>query len=306
MYSEQNHIAEEQEKKNKRIALATSIGVHGLVLLAFLFVVAWRAPNPPLPEYGIELNFGSDDVGTGPVQPTEPAGSTQPSQDEEEQARNDQQQEEEKPQVEESKPQEAKPIEQPVVTKQESPVTLKEEKKVDPKPVEKPKEKEQKEVVKTETKPKETVTEDKSATKTTADKTTTDNKEGKPVSHGDDANKTGDKGDPKGLDEKGMFKGQLGGGSSGVGLSIAGWDWLDKPIPPKPTDQDQFGGKVVFAIEIDSEGYVTRITKKEGTLSFELEKRCKEAIERSTLQKTSPGKPAEKTTGEVTFYLSIK
>jgi len=300
VYSEQNHIAEEQEKKNKRIALATSIAVHGLLLLVFLFVVAWRAPNPPLPEYGIELNFGSDDVGTGPIQPTEPAGSTQPSQDEEEQARNDQQQEEEKPQVEESKPQEAKPIEQPVVTKQESPVTLKEEKKVDPKPVEKPKEKEQKEVIKTETKPKETVTEDKSATKTTADKTTTDNKEGKPVSHGDDANKTGDKGDPKGKIDADALYGKQGGGAGGAGLELAGWDWDFIPKPNVPNNET---GRVVFEIKVDDTGEIISIKTIERSVSLEAETICRKEIEKLTFSKKGTNVPPPISSGRITFVI---
>ncbi|MBX2946920.1 MAG: hypothetical protein KF725_13880 [Cyclobacteriaceae bacterium] len=302
MYSEQNHITEEQEKQNKRIALATTIGVHGLLLLAFLFVVAWRAPNPPLPEYGIELNFGTDDVGSGPVQPTEPAGSTQPSQDEVEQAKNDQQQVEEKPQVEESKPQEAKPIEQPVVTKQESPVTLKEEKKVDPKPVEKPKEREQKEVVKTETKPKETVTEAKSATKTTADKTTTDNKEGKPVSHGDDANKTGDKGDPKGKIDADALYGKQGGGAGGAGLDIEGWTWDYIPKPTIPSSES--GGRIVFEIRVDAAGELEGYKVIVNTLhTKEAEYACREAIEKLTFTKKDGAIIRSTTTGTITFLI---
>jgi len=299
VYTDQINKEEEQEKKNRQIALVTTIGVHGLVLLAFLFVVAWRAPNPPLPEYGIELNFGTDDVGSGPNQPTEPAGSTQPSQEEVEQAKNDQQQEEEKPQVEEAKPQESKPIEQPVVTKQESPVTLKEEKKVDPKPVEKPKEREQKEVVKTETKPKETVTEDKSATKTTADKTTTDNKEGKPVSHGDDANKTGDKGDPKGsLDDKALY-GKQGGGAGGPGLELAGWNWDFIPKPNVPNNET---GRVVFEIKVDDSGEIISIRTIERSVSLEAENICRKEIEKLTFSKTGVNVPPV-STGRITFVI---
>lgn len=299
MYSDQQHISEEKEKKNSRIALATSIGVHGLLLLAFLFVVAWRAPNPPLPEFGIELNFGTDDVGTGVEQPTEPAGSTQPSQDEVEQAKSDQQQEEEKPQLEESKPQESKPIEQPLVTKQESPVTLKEEKKVDPKPVEKPKEKEQKEVVKTESKPKETVTEDKSATKTTADKTTTDNKEGKPVSHGDDANKTGDKGDPKGKIDADALYGKQGGGGGGAGLELAGWNWDFIPKPNVPNNET---GRVVFEIKVDDAGEIISIKTIERSVSLEAETICRKEIEKLTFSKTGTNVPPI-SSGRITFVI---
>jgi len=60
---------EQQETKRNRIAFFTSLGVHLVILLLFLFSMAWRAPDPPLPEFGIELNFGDSDVGSGDIQP---------------------------------------------------------------------------------------------------------------------------------------------------------------------------------------------------------------------------------------------
>src|SRR5690606_22917293 len=68
-------MTEAQEKKSRRIALSSSIGVHVVILLLLLFVIAWRAPNPPLPEYGIELNFGTVSQGSGAVQPRTPAAA---------------------------------------------------------------------------------------------------------------------------------------------------------------------------------------------------------------------------------------
>lgn len=50
-----------------------SLSIHALVILLFAFLMAWREPNPPLPEYGIELNFGLDDAGSGDTQPLTPA-----------------------------------------------------------------------------------------------------------------------------------------------------------------------------------------------------------------------------------------
>lgn len=67
----------EQEKKNKKIGMAVSVGLHAIVLLIFFFILAWRAPDPPLPEYGIELNFGLDDAGYGDKQPVTPASRSQ-------------------------------------------------------------------------------------------------------------------------------------------------------------------------------------------------------------------------------------
>jgi protein TonB len=79
-------MSEHQERKNRRIAMITSVGIHGLLLLAFMLMMAWRAPNPPLPEYGIELNFGMDDQGGGEIQPeTSPGVQEEADQPKEEQ-----------------------------------------------------------------------------------------------------------------------------------------------------------------------------------------------------------------------------
>ena len=67
-------IMEMQEKKNRRAGILTSVGIHAALFLTFFFMMAWRAPNPPLPEYGIELNFGLDNQGSGDVQPETPVG----------------------------------------------------------------------------------------------------------------------------------------------------------------------------------------------------------------------------------------
>ena len=67
---------EEQNKKNKRNAAIVSVLVHSILLLAFLFILAWKEPDPPLPEYGIELNFGLDNVGSGELQPDTPANES--------------------------------------------------------------------------------------------------------------------------------------------------------------------------------------------------------------------------------------
>lgn len=291
-------MAAQDEKKNERIAMISSIAVHVILLLLFIFIVAWRAPDPPLPEYGIELNFGLDNQGSGNIQPDTPAGSEQPSEEDTNQTKNDKPQEEDIPEAsKEVKPQETKPIEQPVVTKQESPVSVKEEKKVETKPVEKPKE--QPKEVKVDPKPKETTTEEKSSAKTTADKTTTDNKDGKPVSQGDDANKTGDKGDPKGKLDADALYGKQGGGSGGVGLDLSGWNWDNIP---KPNVANNESGRVVFEIKVDDSGDIISIRTLERSVSLEAENICRKEIERLTFSKTGTNVPPI-STGKITFII---
>ena len=61
-----------EEKKNQRTALIVSSVFHVGLLILFFFLIAWKRPDPPLPEYGIELNFGLDDTGSGETSQPEP------------------------------------------------------------------------------------------------------------------------------------------------------------------------------------------------------------------------------------------
>jgi periplasmic protein TonB len=273
-----------QEKRNRNIGLVTSAGVHLTLLLLFLFLVAWRAPNPPLPEFGIELNFGVDDQGSGEVQPDTPPSSEATENEESEPVS-----------AEELSPETAA---EPVVeSQQESVVPLKEEKPKEvvgkPKETDKPKEEVKKEEpIKAEYKPEAS----------TDTKKTTDSK----VSQGDDKNKTGDKGNPEGsLDAKALY-GKQGGGGGGDGLSLqmSGWAWADQPsIPNVPDNED---GRIVFEIECDSEGDIIGIITKERGLSPKAEQLLKEEIRKNSLIRTSAGATPERSKGLVVFVLKTK
>jgi periplasmic protein TonB len=277
---------EQREKRNERIAWATSVGFHVALFLIFMFAVAWRAPDPPLPQVGIELNFGLDQQGSGDIQPETPVGQEQ-KEDITEESQQELPQDEVKPA--EPKPQESKPVEQTAVTKQESPLVVKEEKKE----AEKPKEKVPEKAVE-KTPAKEEV---KAAYKPTADKTET--KTGQPGSHGDDANKTGDKGDPKGtLDSKALY-GKPGGGSGGSSLDLAGWQWDAIPKPNVPNNES---GRIVFEIKVDSDGEIISIKTLERSVSLEAENICRKEIEKLTFSKTGSNVPAI-STGKITFVV---
>lgn len=287
MQPNQNKMSEQQERKNKRIAMLVSVGFHGLLLIAFMLMMAWRAPNPPLPEYGIEVNFGLDDEGGGDIQPEKSPGAEEETQP---------QQEEVQPEQEEVQEQvvEEKPVEQ-VVSKVESPVVVKEEKKETVKEVvkEKPVENKPKETPKEEIKPTDTkVTDGKKGETTT--------------SQGDDKGKVGDKGNPEGkLDAKALY-GQPGGGGggNGFGLSMGGWAWADEPkVPNLPDNED---GRIEFEIECDENGDIVRIETKQRGLSLKAEQLLKEEILRNSLVRTSAGKVPERSTGRVVFILKTK
>ncbi|HEY5824964.1 MAG TPA: hypothetical protein VIT44_11390 [Cyclobacteriaceae bacterium] len=275
-----------QEQKNRNIGLITSAGIHGGILLILFFLVAWRAPDPPLPEYGIQLNFGLDDQGTGDIQPEEPNVT--------EEIKEESKPEEQKPQEEtEVKPNDVKVTEQPV-SKQESPVVVKEEKKeVKPEPV-KEKPKEEKPLAEYK---KEEKKESKTDATTDGGKTTT--------SHGDDADKKGDKGDPEGsLDAKALYGKQGGGGGNGLALSMSGWAWADQPrIPELPDNAD---GRIIFEIECDEDGEIVGITTLERGLSPKAEQILKDEIRKNSLIRTSGGQVPARSKGRIVFSLKTK
>lgn len=291
-------MEEASERKNRRIAMAVSIGFHGLLFLLLFFLAAWRAPNPPLPEYGIELNFGLDDQGGGEIQPETPVSSDNSSEQVEEKTNETVEvKDQPKETVQETKE------ETPVVTKEENPVVVKEEKK--PTEIAKPKEKEEQkkkteEVVETkkETAPiKDTQAKQKDDTKKLGDNT---------QSHGDNPGKVGDKGNPQGtLDAKALY-GKQGGGNNGNGLSLSmsGWQWADQPkIPELPDNED---GRIVFEIECDAEGEIVGITTLERGLSPRAEQLLKDEIRKNSLVRTSDGKVPDRSKGRVIFLLKTK
>lgn len=283
-------MTDEQEKKSRKIAMATSLGIHAAVVLLLLFMVAWRAPNPPLPEFGIELNFGTDDVGIGDIQPETPVGSEEIQPEEAEEQPEDiplpEPDEISEEVVEEAAPEEPVSAEPDVVSKLESPVVVEEEaeKPID-KPAEKPLEKvvEKKPEVKPEEIPKAVY---KPKTQTAAEGTSKD-KPASPGSHGDDVNQPGDKGDPKGtIDSKALY-GKQGGGGGGVSMSGFGtFGYPEIETPPLP---DESYGVYEFRVKVDEQGYVISVTPVQRGLSFEAERRLKAAIQK--LQFIPKGNP---------------
>lgn len=303
----------EQEKKNKRIALLSTVGIQVLVLLLLFLIVAWRAPNPPLPEYGIELNFGMDTEGSGEIQPETPVGNEGDQQ--EEPAQQEEQPEEVKEIVkeevkEEAKPQDIKAVEEQVVSKVESPVTVK-DKKEEVKPIEKPKDKveekkvEEKKVEEKKVEKKPEV-DSKAVYKPSTQPAESDkdgDKEGKPGSQGDDKGKTGDKGSPEGkLDAKALY-GQQGGGGGGVSMSgFNGFDWPKVQTPSLPDDAY---GVYEFIVKVDDQGDVISVTPLQRGLSLEAERKLKEVIQRLVFVPKGSNLPPQ-SEGRITFRVVSK
>lgn len=284
-------MTEQQEKKNHRIGLITSLGIHAALVVLFLLLMAWRAPNPPFPEYGIELNFGLDNQGYGEVQP-----ETIPNESEQADTEEEQQVEEEKVDEEPEKVEEETTAtsEQPV-SKTESPVAV-EEKKPEPKPEKKIEEKPK------ESKPVETKKEEKllatfpSETKKEEGKTT--------ANHGDNPNTVGDKGSKDGsLDAKALY-GKQGGGGSGPALDLAGWNWDEIPRPAIPSNESD--GKIEFEIKVDANGEIIGYRILERSLSIDAEKACRDAISKLTFTKKPGAVVPDVSVGKITFVVRTR
>ena len=285
--------------------MATSVGVHALILILLLFMVAWRAPNPPLAEFGIELNFGMDAQGSGDIQPETPVGVTDSEPEKVEEAIEELPEPEpeeiaEEEVLEEAAPEETEPAQEEVTSKLESPVVVEEKKEV--KPVEKPKEKPAEEVVekKPEVKPVPEVPKAvyKPKTEATTEGKSSD-KPGTPGNQGDDVNKAGDKGDPEGtLDSKALY-GKAGGGGGGVSMTgFGGFGHPDIETPPLP---DESFGIYEFKVKVDEQGYVISVTPVQRGLSFEAERRLKATIQKLQFIPRGNTRPAE---GTITFRVT--
>ncbi len=295
----------DKEKKNKQMGAIVSVGSHVVLFLLFLFMVAWRAPDPPLPEIGIELNFGLDDAGTGEEQP-EPF-TTPSDTDSDEEAAPDGMEEVPEEVVEDQTPVETfEPISEPteapteevskVTNSQESPDVVKET------PVPETK---KEEVKKPEEKKEETPKLPPVLYPT--NKTGAGGKDGKSntaqnANQGDQANAVGDQGDKDGTVDSRALYGNAGGGG-GSSLQMSGWMWDSKP---NPKDTSSESGKLVFQVVIDDKGNIIRVKTIESGVSPTIEKIYRDEVMKLTFSKTAGTSVASTSTGTITFVIKAR
>ncbi len=293
----------EQEKKNKRVGMAVSFTVHTVILLIFAFLMAWRAPDPPLPEYGIEINFGTSDEGSGDVQPLTPVSAEENQEDPAPQ---------DIPETrEEVIPEETIPEQEVVESEENVTETFEDESskdvvKEEVKDEKVPEEKVEKEI---ET-AKEEVIEEVEKTTDKPDKTTETGAEGKEgetkdpqnANQGDKKDKQGDQGSEKGdIDARSLYGNPGGGG--GTALEMAGWIWDSKPAPDDTSSEE---GRIVFEIKIDDQGEIISIKTIEKTVNPTVERIYKAEVEKLTFSKTDNLPPAPTSTGRITFIIKAK
>lgn len=285
-------MATASEKKNQRIAAATTVVVNGIILLIAIFLGSWKMAGQGQGDYpGIEVNLGYDEQGSGDIEPETPIGDEKVQDDENAPAQQEQPQEE--PQTEPVKPVAPQPT--PTETKAVDPsetltdpnsdVEIK-EKKTEEKPVEKTPEKKpvDKPVEKpVEKKPDPPKVDDKAVYKgptksNTSEIGTGEGKKGTDGNQGDDVGKEGNKGVEGGTPGAAVYKGTPGGGDGGV--SFTGFKGFGKPEIKLPELPDESYGVYEFTVKVDEEGYVVNVTSKQRGLSLEAERRMKNVIQK--------------------------
>jgi len=298
-----------EEKKNDRLGMGISLGIHAAILVLFFFLLAWKEPFPPLPEYGIEVNFGLDAAGSGETQPTTPA-NTNPAPVEDPAPEEPAATEQEVTPEETSEPETLETTE-PEVTEQQDAAPVEAAKVTQPTPdvvpvKETPKEqKVEEEPVKKETPKTNPAATYPNRTSNTngADGKDGSSKEQAQSNQGDKPGTTGDQGNPDGkLDARALYGNPGGGG--GAALDMAGWNW---DFLPQPKDKSNATGHIVFEVKIDDEGEILSVRTVEKSVSDALVKVYLAEVRKLTFSKTSDNsRPAPTSTGRITFIIKAK
>lgn len=287
-----------ERNKDKQIGWIVSLSIHALVVFLFFFVMAWRAPDPPLPEYGIELNFGLE-TGSGFDQPT--VTPTPPT--EEDEGEPEEQIVEEQEEVVEEPP-EADPIEESAI--EELPDSQQEDSPVETQPaevqtpavpkIEKPVE---------ETKPVSEPIVEKSKEEPKVEEKVVDTNALYPgaSSQGNKDDAAGDAGDPEGSVDSRALYGKSGGGEGGPRLDLAGWE-IDGKL--NVNDNSKENGFIIFEIKVDDNGDVIGVRTREKTVSVGVEQLYKREVEKLTLRQTGSALAAPISTGKITFIIKSK
>ena len=290
----------EQKNRDKQIGWLVSFSIHALILVLFFFIMAWQAPDPPLPEYGIELNFGLEQAGSGFEQPT--VTPTPPTVEDE--GEPEEQIIEEQEQVIEEQ-QETEPVEETTV--EELPDSQQEDSPVETQPSEEqspvdPVKEEVIEEIKSATEP--VIEEAKEEPK--IEEKVVDSKALYPgsSSQGEKENEAGDAGDPEGTVDSRALYGKSGGGGGGPSLDLAGWKWDNAP---NPKDNSKENGRIIFEIKVDNKGEVIGVRTLEKTVSPTVEQLYRRAVEELAFSAISGNAIiAPISTGKITFFIRSK
>jgi outer membrane biosynthesis protein TonB len=312
---------ESQEAENKRKALIITIIVNILVLLAIFFIVVWREQVPPLPKYGMELNLGFTDTGSGNNQTTAPPSETQ-TPNTEAPAPGDQSPKPveatvpvTQPKTEAAKPatSKAKPTVE-ALSKTPSPVKASEKPTPavkDPSPAKKETapvtQPSVSEAEKTTTKAEEKPKIDQRAIFGAGGTTGSGSKPAAGSAQGSSTQK-GDEGKPTGtVDGRAIMGSGSGEGvpgpASGYNLELAGWDFASRPnIRDNVSTRN---GKIVFNITVDDNGKIVQAIPQEYNVSNEVLAYYRTIINQINFKRQGGAATADYSQGKITFIIKV-
>lgn len=276
--------------RQNRKAMLMSIGIHLLVLILLVNLIAWQEPDPPLPEYGIELAMGFEETGSGNT----PDPVPEPTQTRQEQSQEPQEEEIPEP----VDPVDSEPVEEAPETEAiESPVenTPAEVTQEAPADVsgqpEEQQEEEKKEETKPPKKPKPTIDERALYPGQSSGGKGKDNNRGAAGNPDQESNRSSVSGTP--------------GEAEGASLEMSGWNWDSYP---KPNDNSDASGVIVLDFRVDADGYVQSVRINSSTVvDKSVVQLYVDAVEQLTFSRTS-GNPnnARSANGRITFVLRAK
>lgn len=269
--SQTNHTTEDAK------AWLGSIALHALVLFLLTFTLVWKPQIPAPIEYGIEVNFGTDDQGFGENQSFDNTGNI-PNQTVPEPTEN--------PSPEPEQKQDAGSEQLLTSESEESPAVL----PVATKPSEKENSNPETKNPKGQSTPQALFPSDKPAASSN--------------NNGNKPGTTGDMGQANGNpDARGIYEGNPGSGKGGSSLDMAGWKWDRKPTV---NDESEEEGKIVFQVKVDEEGGIISVTVLEKSVSPALVKRYQKEVEDLTFSKIRGSNSSSGATGRITFIITSR
>ncbi|QDH80472.1 energy transducer TonB [Echinicola soli] len=311
--------AHSTELDSKKKATIITIIVNVLVLVGIYFIVVWRPPVPPMAQFGLELNLGFTDVGSGNEQtetppseseqistespaPGTPVETPEPAQPEAQPVA----QPEAQPQPTESKNsyETRSNTTSPLKGSEKSKEAVKEpeQPKEEAKPVTKPAEKEEKKV---EEKVEEKPTIDQRAifgaggNKGKSNQSSAGSSEGTSTQKGDQGNSEGT------IDGRSLMQSGQGNAGNGAGynLDLAGWDFASKPnIQDRVSNRN---GKIVFKITVDDNGKVIRAIPDTYNVTNAVLTYYRGVVNGLTFKRKSGNPAADYSEGKITFIIKV-
>ncbi|MFY0650652.1 MAG: hypothetical protein JXQ96_01400 [Cyclobacteriaceae bacterium] len=290
----------EEEIKNKRIGMISTIGFHAALLLLFIFLLAWTEPDPPIPQYGIELSFVQSNS-TGKVESQQNEQNDANEQEESQETENDTEPEPQEEVVEEvtneteeSESTESEDVEEPV------------EEVVEETPTE------ELETVATEDVNSPDIVEEQEETEP-VEKVETEESTKQTANSGENENSESAKEEEKKpqIDSRAIYTASKGestksanSSSGGASLDLSGWIWDNEP---KVKDESNETGTIVFKIAVDGDGEIIQVVRLTGNLSLAIMKAYENAVQELTFSKTDHGgQIAPRSEGTITFKIQAK